>query len=198
MTTNIGFRKEHKTCCKGVVTGKQAVGRDLVMKVTERFMASEEIGSWVMGLLVSILDLANHPENATEYGVILFAGTRPMVTNASATVSQPQKKTSMLFQLLQVKQFANSEVEMCFPALKTLSEDLSQRLDKQLSGAEWQNTVIVHAAWVSEENPSAIQMFCEHINRAQCKYVQSLRLTTEELIRSSPTLLFEPSCSEDP
>jgi hypothetical protein len=119
------------------------MGRDLVMKVTERFMDSEEIRTWVISLLISVLDLADHPENATKYGVIILAGTRPMITNSGAAVSQPQKKVPMLFKVLRVNQLANSDVEKIFPVLKALSDDLNRKLDEQLLGAERQNTVVV-------------------------------------------------------
>ena len=66
-------------------------------KVAERFMQNEQIRAWVISLLVSILDLANHLENATKYGVVILAGTRPMITNSGAAVSQPPKKIPMLF-----------------------------------------------------------------------------------------------------
>ena len=126
------------------------------MKVTERFMESEEIRTWVISLLISILDLANHPENAMKYGVIILAGTRPMIANSSAALSQPQKKVPMLFKVLQVKRFENSDVEMFFPALKALSDNLNRTLDEQLLGADRQNTVVVRAAWVSEADSAAI------------------------------------------
>jgi hypothetical protein len=147
-------------------------------------MDDEEIRIWVISLLVSVLDLAHHPENATKYGVIILAGIRPIITNPDAAVTQPKKKVPMLFKVLRVTRLANSDVEEIFPRLKVLSEDLNRTLDEQLSSAERQNTMVVRAAWVSDsENPSIHHMFCEHINRPQCTLIKGLKCTTEEFIR---------------
>lgn len=108
-----------------------------------------------------------------------------MITDPVVSISQPRKRVPMLFKVLQVNRLANADVEKFFPALKVLSDDLNQKLDKMLLSTERQNTVVVRAVWVSEANLSSIQMFCEHVNRPQYAFVQSLRCTTEEFIRYS-------------
>ena len=158
------------------------MGRDLILKVTERFMDHEEIRTWVISLLVSVLELADHPENARKYGVVILAGIRPIITNSGTAVSQPKKKVPMLFKVIRVTRIANSDVEEFFPSLNTMSNDLNLTLDEQLPTAERQNTMVVRAIWVSEENPSTHQMFCEHINRLQCAFIQGLKCTTEQFI----------------
>lgn len=172
------------------------MGRDPVVKVLERFARDAEIMSWVKGILISVLDLAHHPENSTKYGVVIWAGIRPESASTGTTSSpQHQKKVPMLFNVLQAKRFTNDEVDLFFPGLKMLSEDLNRKLDEKVQGSKREDIVVVRAAFMSTVNTSVIRMFCHDINLAQSTYVQRLGCTTEDLIRYFfLPLLFESFC----
>lgn len=174
------------------------MGRDPVMKVTERFMESEEIRRWVKSLLISVLDLAHHPENSTKYAVVILAGTSPVSAITSTTIpSQQRKKVPMLLHIVKASRLEDADVDVFFPALKTLSKDIHRKLDELLQGIERQRTVVVRAVWVSQENPSAIQMFCDYVNPLESAFVQGLHWTAEDIIRYFYLLFLLESFTEN-
>jgi hypothetical protein len=184
MIKYIGLRKEHKHRCKGTLSGKPAMGRDPVMKVTEKFMDNAEIRGWVKSLLIAVLDLANHPENSTKYIVTILAGTSPASTNTGVTIpTQQRKKVPMLFHIVKAIRFPDDDVDPAFPGLKNIFKDSNRKLDEMFQGIERQSIAAVRAVWVSQENPSSVQMFCDYINRQEIAFVQGLHLTAEDIVR---------------
>ncbi|THH34085.1 hypothetical protein EUX98_g76 [Antrodiella citrinella] len=192
--------KDHKPSCKGSLTGKPAISRNPVIKIAEKIAFDEGIMTQVDCILVLVLDLIHHPENAKTSGVALaahveFTDTMWAKSHIESLISgrEPPKLPDMIPKLFQISKAVTIGADIMPKALEEGAALQVQKLRDEGTLTE-EGNILVRALWVDEGNGSEISQstfyFYRGISRELIEEVASWKgatggpVTADDLILS--------------